>query len=66
MVNETMTESVVEVSPEAPVSIALAILDRHGVGGAPVVNAGPRSLRYDPRPGRSPDIGKAPGSVPAS
>lgn len=40
IVNEAMTESVVEVSPEAPVSVALAILDRHRVGGAPVVHAG--------------------------
>jgi len=39
-VDEAMTESPVAVSPEAPVSVALGILDERRVGGAPVVHAG--------------------------
>jgi CBS domain-containing protein len=39
-VDEAMTESPVAVSPEAPVSVALAILDKRRVGGAPVVHGG--------------------------
>ena len=35
-----MTESLVAVSPEAPVSVALGILDEHGVCEAPVVHGG--------------------------
>jgi CBS domain-containing protein len=39
-VSEAMTENPVAVSPEAPVSVALAILDERRVGGAPVVHGG--------------------------
>ena len=39
-VNRAMTESPVAVSPGAPVSVALAILEERGVGGAPVVHGG--------------------------
>jgi CBS domain-containing protein len=39
-VNGAMTESLVAVSPEAPVSVALAILEEHGVCGVPVVLGG--------------------------
>ena len=39
-VDEAMSESPVAVSPEAPVSVALAILDERRVGGAPVVHGG--------------------------
>lgn len=40
MVNEAMTKALVVLSPEAPVSVAVAILDEHGVSGAPVVHGG--------------------------
>jgi CBS domain-containing protein len=39
-VDRAMTKSLVVLSPEAPVSVALAILHEHGVGGAPVVHGG--------------------------
>ncbi|MGZ8578109.1 MAG: CBS domain-containing protein [Actinomycetota bacterium] len=39
-VDGAMTESPVAVSPEAPLSVALAILDERRVGGAPVVHGG--------------------------
>ena len=39
-VSRAMTQSPVAVSPEAPVSVALAILEERAVGGAPVVQGG--------------------------